>query len=143
MWKHYLWTKHVVSQSFYFWCNPRLITGVGFNTPKWEGRLNNFVDGVRKKDKLIIAGLGVKQWRPINLAQLFPHYSPIGRSRIPHEAGRSQVRIHRIYRALSLSNTKFDGGAGNVIGEPGFGNSHHVYGVSSYSTSEFINFAPQ
>ena len=86
MWKHYLW-------SFYLLCNPRLITGVGFNTPKWEGRLDNFVDGVRKKDKLIIAGLRVKQSRPINLAQLFPHYSPIGRSRIPHEAGRSQIGI--------------------------------------------------
>ena len=81
------------NQSFYFWSNPRLITGVGFNTPKWEGRLNNFVDGVRKKDKLIIAGLRVKQRRPINQAQLFPHYSPIGRSRIPHEVERSQVRI--------------------------------------------------
>ena len=42
-------TSSLCNQSFYFWCNPRLITGVGFNGPKWEGRLNNFVDDVRKK----------------------------------------------------------------------------------------------
>ena len=86
-------TLSLCDQSFYFWCNPRLITRVSFNAPKWEGRHNNFVDSVRKKEKLIIAGLRVKQWRPINLAQLFPHCSPIGRSRISHEAGRSQVGI--------------------------------------------------
>ena len=69
-----------------------------------RGRLDNLVDGVRKRDKLIITGLGVKQWRPINLAQLFPHYSPIGRFARPSRSGKisdCDLRTTRMESELS------------------------------------------
>jgi hypothetical protein len=86
-------TLSLYNQSFNLWRNPRLVTRVGLHSVEWEALLNDLVDGVSKEDKLLVAGLQVVQWRPVNLAQLFSHYSPVRKSCVSHETGGSWVGV--------------------------------------------------